>query len=187
MEPGWHRNAERAARGIRPVASPSIQLETWERQLCLFEIMLLSGTVHPCHKELAHAWGRDKGFHNALVAQVSERRGELERKKRSDSGRPFSTEQKEAFKSKINMTRKLKQEQAQAAALAAANAAADTMAQATSEDPPAIAPASIEEMVVTQEEEDAAQALATGGVVMGAPLEPSNIPHNPIDNNTVSV
>lgn len=30
---GWHRNAERRARGIFPVPSLSCQLETWERQL----------------------------------------------------------------------------------------------------------------------------------------------------------
>jgi hypothetical protein len=32
-EAGWHRNAERQARGIHPVASISMQLEPWERQL----------------------------------------------------------------------------------------------------------------------------------------------------------
>lgn len=30
---GWHRNAERRARGMFPVASLSSQLEPWERQL----------------------------------------------------------------------------------------------------------------------------------------------------------
>jgi hypothetical protein len=32
-ESGWHRNAERRARGLFPVTSLSIQLEPWERQL----------------------------------------------------------------------------------------------------------------------------------------------------------
>lgn len=32
-EPGWHRNAERRARGMHPHASLSSQLEPWERQL----------------------------------------------------------------------------------------------------------------------------------------------------------
>jgi len=30
---GWHRNAERRARGLHPVTSLSVQLEPWERQL----------------------------------------------------------------------------------------------------------------------------------------------------------
>lgn len=32
-EPGWHRNAERLARGIPLVSSVSVQLEAWEKQL----------------------------------------------------------------------------------------------------------------------------------------------------------
>lgn len=32
-EPGWHRNAERRARGLFPINNLSIQLEPWERQL----------------------------------------------------------------------------------------------------------------------------------------------------------
>jgi hypothetical protein len=32
-ESGWHRNAERRARGLFPIASLQIQLEPWERQL----------------------------------------------------------------------------------------------------------------------------------------------------------
>jgi hypothetical protein len=30
---GWHRNAERRARGMFPVKGLSVQLEPWERQL----------------------------------------------------------------------------------------------------------------------------------------------------------
>ena len=30
---GWHRNAERRARGMYPVKGLSVQLEPWERQL----------------------------------------------------------------------------------------------------------------------------------------------------------
>jgi hypothetical protein len=33
---GWHRNAERRARGMFPVTSLSSQLEPWERQLVSF-------------------------------------------------------------------------------------------------------------------------------------------------------
>jgi hypothetical protein len=40
---GWHRHQERRARGVFPVSSLSCQLEPWERQLALVEILLLSG------------------------------------------------------------------------------------------------------------------------------------------------
>jgi hypothetical protein len=36
QEAGWHRNAERRARGMFPVTSLSSQLEPWERQLVRF-------------------------------------------------------------------------------------------------------------------------------------------------------
>ena len=53
------------------------------------EILLLSGGT-PCanFKDLAHAWGREKGFHNLLVSSICERRGEVDRKKRSDARTP---------------------------------------------------------------------------------------------------
>ena len=58
-EVGWHRQAERRARGMFPVSSLSSQLEPWERQLALVEILLLSGgTPYANFKDLAHAWGR---------------------------------------------------------------------------------------------------------------------------------
>lgn len=43
QDAGWHRNQERRARGVHPVPSLSSQLEPWERQLALVEILLLSG------------------------------------------------------------------------------------------------------------------------------------------------
>mgnify|MGYP004098343519 CR=1 FL=1 len=64
------------------VTSQGSQLEAWERQLVFLEIGLISGLPNPPHKELSHAWGREKGFHNVLVSQICERRGEVERKKR---------------------------------------------------------------------------------------------------------
>jgi FtsZ-interacting cell division protein ZipA len=49
----------------------------------LVEILLLSGgTPFANFKDLAHAWGRDKGFHTALAHSVFERRGDMERKRR---------------------------------------------------------------------------------------------------------
>jgi hypothetical protein len=84
---GWHRQAERRARGIFPCASLSAQLEPWEKQLALVEILLLSGgTPHANFRDLAHAWGRERGFHQVLAGSVCTRRGEVERKKRSDAG-----------------------------------------------------------------------------------------------------
>lgn len=103
---GWHRNAERRARGLFPVKGLSAQLEPWERQLALMEILLLSGgTPYANFRELAHAWGREKGFHHVLANSVCERRGEVERKKRSDSGKMLSEEEKETFKKKLNEAR----------------------------------------------------------------------------------
>ena len=84
---GWHRQAERRARGIRQCSNLGTQLEPWEKQLALVEIMLLSGgTPHANFKDLAHAWGRERGFHQVLAASVCTRRGEVQRKKRSDAG-----------------------------------------------------------------------------------------------------
>ena len=57
-------------------------------QQALVEILLLSGgTAYANFKDLAHAWGREKGFHHLLATSVCERRGEVERKRRSDAGR----------------------------------------------------------------------------------------------------
>mmetsp|Transcript_22180 Transcript_22180/g.34124 ORF Transcript_22180/g.34124 Transcript_22180/m.34124 type:complete len:247 (+) Transcript_22180:709-1449(+) len=105
-EAGWHRNHERRARGMFPVASLSSQLEPWERQLALVEILLLSGgTPHANFKDLAHAWGREKGFHQLLVQSVCERRGEVERKKRSDAGKTMSPAEREVFRAKLKKAR----------------------------------------------------------------------------------
>lgn len=101
-EPGWHREAERRARGFFPVSSLSSQLEPWERQLALLEIFLLSGgTPHANMQDLAHAWGREKGFHQLLVQNICERRGEVERKKRSDAGKTMTPEERQAFRAKL--------------------------------------------------------------------------------------
>ena len=51
------------------------------------ETLLLSGGTRDANfVHLAHAWGRDRGFHNVLVSTVCSRRGEIERKRRSDFG-----------------------------------------------------------------------------------------------------
>jgi len=71
----------------------------------MFEIMLMAGIPYASHRDLAHAWGREKGFHNVLVSQVCDRRGEIARKKRSDSGRQMSQEQKAIFKEKLKRAR----------------------------------------------------------------------------------
>ena len=84
---GWHRQAERRARGMFPCSTLSSQLEPWEKQLALVEILLLSGgTPHANFRDLAHAWGREKGFHQVLASSICTRRGEVDRKRRSDAG-----------------------------------------------------------------------------------------------------
>lgn len=70
------------------------------------EILLLSGgTPYANFKELAYAWGREKGFHHVLANAVCERRGEVERKKRSDAGRSMTEEEKSAFRTKLQKSR----------------------------------------------------------------------------------
>jgi len=46
--------------------------------------------------DLAHAWGREEGFHTTLANNVCERRGEIERKRRSAR----TEEEKEAHRQK---------------------------------------------------------------------------------------
>ncbi|GKZ01524.1 hypothetical protein MPSEU_001103000 [Mayamaea pseudoterrestris] len=105
-EAGWHRNAERRARGMFLVSNLSQQLEPWERQLALVETLMLSGgTPYANFKDLAHAWGRDKGFHTALAQSVCERRGEVDRKRRSDAGSKLSDEAKASFRKKLRARR----------------------------------------------------------------------------------
>ena len=82
---GWHRNAERRARGLHPVASPAVQLEGWERELVWLEICILSGCAGASFRQLARAWGRDKGFHTVLANFICERRGNVQRKRRAKS------------------------------------------------------------------------------------------------------
>ena len=72
----------------------------------MIEIMLLSGgTPYANFKDLAFAWGREKGFHHVLANSVCERRGEVERKKRSDYGKSMTDDEKSLFKSKLQKTR----------------------------------------------------------------------------------
>ena len=114
MEPGWHRKQERMLRNPnKPLRSISEQLQPEEKQLILFETMLLSGTIYSSsnssqqrvNKDLAHAWGREKGFHNLLVSQMCERRGDLSRKRRSDVGKSLSDKEKATFRTKLIKTR----------------------------------------------------------------------------------
>ena len=72
----------------------------------MVEIMLLSGgTPYANFKELAFAWGREKGFHHVLANSVCERRGEVERKKRSDCGKSMTDDEKTLFRTKLQKTR----------------------------------------------------------------------------------
>ena len=81
-------------------------LTSWGKKKALVEILLLSGgTPYANFKDLAHAWGREKGFHHVLAQHVCERRGEVERKRRSDVGKTLSVEQKETFRQKLKKSR----------------------------------------------------------------------------------
>ena len=57
-------------------------------------------------KDLAHGWGREKGFHTVLSSSICERRGEVERKRRSDQGQSKTEDQKRNFKIKLAQTKK---------------------------------------------------------------------------------
>ena len=48
---------------------------------------------------------REKGFHHVLASSVCERRGEVERKRRSDAGRTLSAEEKQALRQKLKKAR----------------------------------------------------------------------------------
>jgi hypothetical protein len=65
--PAWHRNEERAARGIIQIDNPAQQLMGWERELVWMEILVLTGVPGASFRHLARAWGRDKGFHMVLA------------------------------------------------------------------------------------------------------------------------
>jgi len=83
----WHRDEERISRGLFPVSGCRAHFETWEKQLVVIEIMLLAGVPNSygCYCDLAHAWGRDQGFHKVILSQFFDRKGEINRKKRSDA------------------------------------------------------------------------------------------------------
>jgi hypothetical protein len=84
---GWHRNEERQARGWKPLVDLELssQLEEWERQLAVVETLLLGGgTPYANFQHLAHGWGRQKGFHSALITNVCQRRGDIIRKRRNE-------------------------------------------------------------------------------------------------------
>ena len=111
LEGGWHCQAERLSRGIRPTKSPSTQLEVWEKQLAVLEMALISGTdtkqltMHRITKVLAHAWGRERGFHKLMIDKHCARRGDLDRKKRVDAGQPMAAEKKVAYKHRAAATK----------------------------------------------------------------------------------
>lgn len=71
---------------------------------CLIETMLLSGgTPYANFRDLAHAWGREMGFHHALTSTVCERRGEVDRKKRSELGKRKAQREAEEAESREKM------------------------------------------------------------------------------------
>ena len=67
--------------------------------------MLSGGTPYANFKDLAHAWGREKGFHTVLANNVCERRGEVERKRRSDAGKIMSNEERAILREKMKKPR----------------------------------------------------------------------------------
>lgn len=109
-EAGWHRKAENLARGIRPPTSLKSNLDEWETQLAIIEMALLIGIEeHSSGDEkwlrlLAHAWGKIDLRRN-LVKRVCSRRGDLSRKRRSDTGTTLPEEKRVASAAKANATK----------------------------------------------------------------------------------
>jgi hypothetical protein len=81
----------------------------------MFELLLLAGMPQANHKDLAHAWGREKGFHTVLCSQICDRGGEIARKKRNDAGKKMTEDQKKTFKKKVQETRATKKAKTAAA------------------------------------------------------------------------
>ena len=71
--PAWHRNDERLARSLDAVIDPTRKFEGWEKDMVCTETLLLTGASPEVFAQLAHAWGRDPGFHRALSTSVLER------------------------------------------------------------------------------------------------------------------
>lgn len=71
---GWHRDEERASRGLSRAGRRSHFLP-WEKQMVVTETLLLAGAsdANGVYRDLAWAWGRKQGFHQDLVAQFFER------------------------------------------------------------------------------------------------------------------
>lgn len=84
------------------------------------------GTPFASFRDLAHAWGREKGFHIVLASNIFDRRGETERKRRSDAGRLLTEDEKLNFRRKIK-----KAKLATAAATAAATASMEAAVELT--------------------------------------------------------
>jgi hypothetical protein len=68
-------------------------------------LLLSGGTEGADFKLLAFAWGREKGFHHVLANSVCERRGEVERKRRSDAGKALTSDEREAFRQRVSNKR----------------------------------------------------------------------------------
>lgn len=61
----------------------------------MLETLLLSGgTPHASFRDLAHAWGREHNFHRVLISTIFSRRGQVERKRRSDARAPVDDAKK---------------------------------------------------------------------------------------------
>lgn len=56
------------------------------------EILLLGGgTPYASFQNLAHGWGRKRGFHSSLVNGVCDRRGDIIRKRKNEFGDDVSS------------------------------------------------------------------------------------------------
>ena len=93
LEPGWHRKNERLIQNPKnPLRTLGENFTPEEKQLILLETCLLSG-IHNSYsdrnrtsRDFAHAWGKGRGFSNRLITQTCQRRGDISRRQRCDTG-----------------------------------------------------------------------------------------------------
>jgi uncharacterized membrane protein len=71
----------------------------------LTRTLITHTTATLCVYKTGTAWGREKGFHHILASAICERRGAVERKRRSDAGKRLSAEEREIFRQKLKRAR----------------------------------------------------------------------------------
>ena len=70
---GWHRQLEQICRN-KDITTVDSDFAPWEMDLLFSEILLLTGYHLDYSVFLAHAWGRENGFHTDLALSICAKR-----------------------------------------------------------------------------------------------------------------